>query len=888
MLIPIAFVNAAGIPNPDHIYMLNGAGSFETIDPAWAYDTASGELIQNIYDALLAYDGKGTEKFVPMLADWWPGLGGNPANAIVPITPAWNRSSAFAVGEAGETWLFRIRKGVKWQDPKYGEVTCEDVVYTFKRVVLFDHTNGPAWMFFEPLLNITSGYIGSDERYDTNVNGAIDAAEYPRLAAEVDNFVQTNGTHVWFNLPAGYAAFQQILVQTWSSIMCKQWCIDQGLWKGNINDYADFVATHDPTEPGPLMDPDPKSMGCGAYKVAAILADPSTGWFTYERFDNYWRGAAPTKFATIKLVTEWANRKAQFFSTDSSLQADLCAVPRSNCPELHLNGDMNGPAVSGFRVTFPEAPAQTMDMLAFGFNVTGSTYMPKLGPVDFPTLFMDRHMRLAAMYLFNASLYIKDVFLGEALQSNTFMPPATLYYNKSKMYYGINIAEAQKHLDLAWGGQVKEKGLVLRLAYNTGNTARQTFCSIIADGLKYKLNWGPNAVKDIEPIGVPWATYMSELRGKKLCVFNIGWMADFPDPHNWAVPFMSSGGTYMSRQRGVYGLNPESMNWAPENRTYGPPPYTNAIGETVTAINNTYMDHLIASGIKYANTDPRRNLLYLEMMDIYFADAIQLPTVAAIRRHYERTWLQGWMGTWNENPICPGQYFYTMYKQAAGTVFSVDLSATETIANVTTAYPYVQVVEAAMKIYDPATKKNKNATIDYNVHVVYKTGTVDIWFLCALKRTAPDGRYYFPITQYASLGPGEAYTTTLSWFENGIDPTTVGGTGVMSPGNWTISLYVSPIGTPGGEVEDTNLANNIANDPNMVKARIWPEDLDYSGAVGILDISVAGKAYGSVPGEKRWDARADINGDKKITIVDLAKIAKQFGKTFLQVAPNLK
>src|SRR5690242_12067331 len=45
--------------------------SIDTLDPALAYDTASGEVIQNTYETLVFYDGEATDKFVPVLAESW-------------------------------------------------------------------------------------------------------------------------------------------------------------------------------------------------------------------------------------------------------------------------------------------------------------------------------------------------------------------------------------------------------------------------------------------------------------------------------------------------------------------------------------------------------------------------------------------------------------------------------------------------------------------------------------------------------------------------------------------------------------------------------------------------------------------------------------------------
>ena len=66
IVIPIALVGGAGVPNADHIYVTTFGGP-ETVDPAWAYDTASAEAIQNVYEPLCAFDGMSTANFVARL-----------------------------------------------------------------------------------------------------------------------------------------------------------------------------------------------------------------------------------------------------------------------------------------------------------------------------------------------------------------------------------------------------------------------------------------------------------------------------------------------------------------------------------------------------------------------------------------------------------------------------------------------------------------------------------------------------------------------------------------------------------------------------------------------------------------------------------------------------
>jgi len=414
------------------------------------------------------------------------------------------------------------------------------------------------------------------------------------------------------------------------------------------------------------MDP-ARAMGSGPYKLKEMNASdphyPYTGHWTLEKFNDYWRGWSiySANLVTATSVNEWANRKALFLSTDPASQVDFCVVPRNNRAELHENNDENAPVLPGIRLYTPPVPTQALDMIFFTYmlNTTSNPYIPLIGTTPKPDLFSDRHMRLALCYLFNFTEYIRDMYLGEAVQSPTCMPNGTRYWNGSKPMYDIDWVKAQQHLDLAWGGTVKEQGLTLKFGYNIGSSPRTVSVQMLASNLM-KLTWGPKAVVDIQVVGIPWATYLPMLREKKLSVFTIGWVADYPDPDNWFWPFFQSSATYPKRQNAEYGMDPASMNW--ENQTFGPPPYTNAFGETVTEINNTYVDYLVSVGLQLSDLDARRQLVYEELMDIYHAEASQLPLVSPVRRHYERIWMYGSIGTFNENPMAPGGYYYAIWK----------------------------------------------------------------------------------------------------------------------------------------------------------------------------------------------------------------------------------
>jgi peptide/nickel transport system substrate-binding protein len=874
LLISMASVKGAAVPNADTVTWatIGGPDADGGTDPCWAYDTGSESMIQQVLEPLLMYNGTSTSSFIPMLSDNWPGFGVNPGNGITPSAP----DPAAPAGTA-ETWYFHIRQNVKWQDPTYGVLTPADVEYTIERGMLQDAPTGVQWMLYGPLLGATGSL---DAKFDTNGDGTIDATEYANLDAAINGAVQSNATFVWFNFPTPYAPFQQILTQGWAMVPNKQWCIERGCWNGQHGNYAEFQRTWQPSS-SPLMDSAVTSssepmMGTGPYKLKVFNTDPHTGFQSFEKFDDYWQGwPAPgaggfCKFATIKVVEEWANRKAQFFSTDPGLQIDFTDVPSANAPELHVGGNKDGPTYPGFRLTKYEP--QTIGALFFCYNVSSpSDFMPKLGTADKPDLFSDRDLRLGFIYAFNSTQLNEQYFLGESITPNTIMAKGTAFYNDSKPSYNINIDLATQHFQAAWGGQVWSQGITVKLVYNTGNLARQTVMNQIADVIMHRIQWPASAKVQIDVIADPWSIILPAMDDHAIADFVIGWLADYPDPSDWFGPFMDPAGTYSGISQVIqYGLGDISKNWY-SGASYGPPPYTNALGEHVTAINNTYVAHIIKTAL--GGTPAIREKLYNELMDIQYAEAGSIPLYQAIARHYERSWINGWVGGYSNNPIAVGHYFYQIWKATTGTVFTVHVSATDTINNATIAYPFVQNYHGEMRL------NGKAAMINYTLHVTYVTGTPDIYVSVGLMRNDSTGTYYFPVLLTKSLSPGDDYTVTVSWYE----------TTKTANGNWTIVLYASPLGTGGGnEVTDSNPADHYAYSAFTVKIRTWAVDVDGSGTVNILDISAAAKAFGATPGNPRWNALCDFNGDGVVNILDIATIARSWNLVFTNIASTLK
>lgn len=504
---------AAEVKNPDTLIVAD-IGTVDSLDPAWAYDTASGARIFNIYETLVSFkDGK-TDEFIPVLATKVPSV----ENGL--ISPD------------GLTYTFPIRKGVKFHN---GEIlTPEDVEYSFERAMVQDRDGGPVWMLYEPLL----GVHGSR---DSEGNIVIDFEQ-------IDKAVEVEGDNVVFHLKHPYPPFLAILANTWGSIVSKKFCVKHGDWPGT----AETWKKYNNPEPGKET---LHAIACGTGPFKLERWEPGVETVV-ARFDDYWQGPAKLKRVIWKIVEEWTTRKLMFLAGD----ADIIYVPQPYIQELE--------GVEGIRVA-KKLPSLTLSAAFFNFNINpegnadiGSGKLDGEGiPPDF---FSDKDVRLGFAYSFDWETYLQDVFMGEALKPVGPIPEGIAYRNPEQETYYFDPEKAKEHFKKAWGGKVWEKGFKFTILYNTGNTMREIAARMFEENVE-ALN--PKFKIEVRP--VEWSTYLKELVNRRLTLFIIGWLADYADPHNFVHPFMHSQGDFSAFQsyhnpivdelieRGIKTIDPE-------------------------------------------------------------------------------------------------------------------------------------------------------------------------------------------------------------------------------------------------------------------------------------------------------------------------------------------
>lgn len=192
-----------------------------TADPKLCYDATSNNILMNVYDTLIFTNPESHTTFYNKLASAY-GKDDTGVYGGTPEEPVW----WFTVNTTGKVFQ-------TWKD-RYGvahvgdAMTMEDVEYSFKLGLVEDLLGSPIWMFYNPLFDS----MNMEPFYGTTT-------DLKNFADDMASTIWVSGNTIFFRMafPFPDTAWQQIISQTWSGIMNKEWAIDRGCWDG------DFIKT---------------------------------------------------------------------------------------------------------------------------------------------------------------------------------------------------------------------------------------------------------------------------------------------------------------------------------------------------------------------------------------------------------------------------------------------------------------------------------------------------------------------------------------------------------------------------------------------------------------------------------------------------------------------
>jgi peptide/nickel transport system substrate-binding protein len=500
---------ADAIKNPD-TFIYAAYGTIDSLDPAKAYDNASGGCLQNIYEGLIDYEGSSTSKFVPVLATKVPTV----ANG--------------GISKDGKTYTFEIRQGVKFHSGN--PLTAEVVAYSFKRNLVVDCEGGPIPLIYEPIFGIGSS--------STDIKG--DGSNVKINLAALNKAIEVKGNTVVFHLVQPYAPFVSVLAGYWGSVIDMKFAMANGDWDGTEAGIAKANRPEQGKEPLTAI-----ASGTGPYKLGRI--DKATE-VVFERFDGYWGKKPAMAKAMLKVVEEWSTRKLMLLQGD----ADYALVDPMYFAEMDKEPGLKRYPVAGQPqlvelgnrgISFNQKIAATDNPYIYSGKLDGEGVPPEF--------FSDKNVRMAFTYAFDKPTYLKDINKGFGIAAETPIPSGLPYFNPDLKAYPYDLKKAAEYFKKAFNGQLWDKGFQLDLTFNTGNEVREQTMKMLAESIG-----SINPKFKVQARSVEWATFVNQQNKKVLPIFYIGWGADFPDPHNFIYTYMySKGGLYANRCSYV---NPEA------------------------------------------------------------------------------------------------------------------------------------------------------------------------------------------------------------------------------------------------------------------------------------------------------------------------------------------
>ncbi|GGK23834.1 peptide ABC transporter substrate-binding protein [Deinococcus malanensis] len=470
---------------PKDTLVIQRSADIPTMDPGVVYDTASSEVVDQMYETLLTYSGSSLTKLEPLLATKW------------------------AISNGGKTYTFDLRKNVKFHSG--ATMTCADAEYTFERNLVTNSAESGNWFIAESLTGVQGN--ANDEK---SVTWAV-----------IDKAVECNNNgQLVFNLPKVDPAFLAKLAYTGQAIVEKKYAAGLGEWSGTEKDWKTWVGK-DLT--GSNLSKKPN--GTGPYKF--VRADANT--FLATAFEGYWGKKPAIKNVIRQKVPELAARQQAFLRGD----ADFIEGGGRSVDEAQIKGKPGVTWIDNLPNTVASAIFMNEKINPSG-GLLGSGKLDGKGiPSNF---FTDVNVRRGFSYAFNYQQFIQDVQKGKGKQRTMLLPDIFPGYDTKVKTYTYAPAKATAAFKRAFGGEVWKNGFTLTANYRAGSVPSQTAMEILKRNVealnpKFKVNLQPKQ----------WSEMLAASKKGEEAMMLMGWAPDYADPDNFMYTFYASDGYYSPR-----------------------------------------------------------------------------------------------------------------------------------------------------------------------------------------------------------------------------------------------------------------------------------------------------------------------------------------------------
>lgn len=617
------------VQNPGTIINMEAeTGGYFSLDPSLDYESVGFEIIANVYQTLLAYNGTQTNSFVPVIAD------GIPTVANGGISPDYMN------------YTFHIRSGLHFtynNDP----VTAWDVKYSITRTMIFDAGSPfpPGWIVSQFLVP------------GTFVPTPIDPATYSAIynAITVDNTTQTLTFHLL--VPAPPTLFYQVVSDPLGTgVIDHKWLEATGpalVWSpAGFSAYETY--SYAPTYVSNWRN---GAAGSGPFMIQYennpndVVLVPNPGFTPLT-------GVQAADPSVQKVILEYVGSDSVRELALQSGSADIAGISSS-----HFNV-VNSLVSQGLIHTQFIA---TLNLFWWNFNMNiyspgGSNLYGNTVPADF---FVDINMRKAFFWAFDFQQYL-NTFLGNGVYNvqfgttyNGMVPKGMIGYKDLSAYNVYDMTQAKAaYQNTAW---FKDHRGPFTITINPPTADPVDENAAAAWALAIKQLDPTNITVDVTAISFTDAIGNSVAWQDPMAIYFLGWLPDYPFPTDYTVPMLlPSTGAVGNTSQANGGTYPNANNL---NIPYfaADPNGTNQVAQ-LTQMRNLILDSIGANATNVpvvVNESEQANLIDANLY--LYVPAEQQNTFFSYR-----TWINGM--SLETNPTLGGaDLLYDLLSKGTGT-----------------------------------------------------------------------------------------------------------------------------------------------------------------------------------------------------------------------------
>jgi len=575
----IVILSGCTTPGPGRTYYVHETiGGPDSLDPAVCYESAGGEVIQNVYEQLYWYDKGNIEEVIPWLATDLPDLSADGLNYTIPIRTE---------DANGDPILFH-------DGTPFNATGIEAAI---NHIMWVADIGGPGWMVWQFLKGAADAH--SVIRNSRLSDAEREQAYYDWVASDAVE-TRAEDTELVLRLAEPYAGFDQIMAfWTYTAISPSAIAENQGpIGEGKEDNWFHR-----------------NMVGTGPYELKAWEVGEE---LVLEANEDYWgtpsdTGVAQLKTVYIRQVDELATRKLNLMEGSS----DSAYWPTTEADEVYdeaneeTHSKIDGLEVkTGPTLSIAEVHLTLHDTV----NITG------VGLVDNPLKDDEDGLKVrqALNHLLDYDAYLSEVLNGWGIEQNGVIPQGMFAHVEDlKEQYGYDYNETQALSLIEDAGYGSGNELTLYFQYNTGNEVRELSCLYFKDKLESLADW-----INVDVQGLDWSTYVDKLVTGNLMAYIIGWLPDYADPDNYITPYASSTGTF--------------SGWEGYNGTFTELAVTGhgiSVGDTV--------DEWIANARKETDS-ATRELIYEEIEAQLLRDAKYVYLYQSVTFRVQKTSVEGW------------------------------------------------------------------------------------------------------------------------------------------------------------------------------------------------------------------------------------------------------